>query len=308
MVEENSPHLPKLDLLAASGWKDYALLDCGGGFKLEQFGQARLIRPEPEAVWQPALSETEWKKADAVYKPAPEENGGHWEYRRKLPEHWKMSYQDISFWVQTSASRHLGVFPEQSCQWTWADAVIRASKAKPKVLNLFGYTGLASLAAARAGAVVTHLDASRKVITWANENQKLSGLDSLPIRWILDDAVKFVQRENRRGSRYDGIILDPPKFGRGPKGEVWEFYKLLPDLLDTCRQILSPEPLFVQLTAYAVKASAATMYYAVDEMMKKFNGNTYAGEIGLLEQSAGRYLSTAIYARWCRADVISKVN
>lgn len=298
--------LPHLELLAAENWKDYALLDSGGGFKLEQFGQARLVRPEPEAVWQSALPESEWKKADAIYKPAPEENGGHWEYRRRLPERWKMTYRELSFWVQTSASRHLGVFPEQSCQWDWADKVIRASNSKPKVLNLFGYTGLASLAAARAGALVTHLDASRKVITWANENQKLSALDDLPIRWILDDAVKFVQREQRRGSRYDGIILDPPKFGRGPKGEVWEFYKLLPDLLSTCRQILSPEPLFIQLTAYAVKASAATMYYAVTEMMKVFKGSTFAGEIGLLEGSAGRYLSTAIYARWCRSGIFKK--
>ena len=270
---------------------------------MEQFGPARLVRPEPEAVWKPALPESEWKNADALYKPAPEENGGHWEYRNKLPERWKMAYKDLSFWVQTSASRHLGVFPEQSCQWDWADAVISKSKSKPKVLNLFGYTGIASLAAARAGAVVTHLDASRKVITWANENQKLSDLEALPIRWILDDAIKFVQREQRRGSRYNGIILDPPKFGRGPKGEVWEFYKLLPDLLDSCRQILTPEPLFIQLTAYAVKASAATMYYAVREMMQSFGGVTTAGEIGLLEASANRYLSTAIFARWCRSDI-----
>jgi 23S rRNA (cytosine1962-C5)-methyltransferase len=308
MATSNSIPLPRLDLLTAANWKDYALLDSGGGFKLEQFGQALLMRPEPEAVWQPALPESEWKKADAIYKPAPEENGGHWEYRRKLPERWNMSYKDLVFWVQTSASRHLGVFPEQSCQWDWTDAVIRASQSKPKVLNLFGYTGIASLAAARAGALVTHLDASRKVITWANDNQKLSGLDALPIRWILDDAVKFVQREQRRGNHYDGIILDPPKFGRGPKGEVWEFYKLLPDLLNTCRQILSPQPLFVQLTAYAVKASAATMYYAVGEMMKSFDGTTAAGEIGLLEDSAGRYLSTAIYARWCRNDILKKIS
>lgn len=308
MPDLSSTALPQLNLLAAANWKDYTLLDSGGGFKLEQFGQARLIRPEPEAVWRPVLPESEWKKADAVYKPAPEENGGHWEYRRKLPDRWKMSYQDLSFWVQTSASRHLGVFPEQSCQWDWADRVIRASKMKPKVLNLFGYTGIASLAAARAGAQVTHLDASRKVITWANDNQKLCGFDTLSIRWILDDAVKFVQREQRRGNRYDGIILDPPKFGRGPKGEVWEFYKLLPDLLDACRQILSAQPLFVQLTAYAVKASAATMFYAINEMTAAFSGSTTAGEIGLREQSAGRYLSTAIYARWCRSDIFSKLN
>ncbi len=303
MNKEKPVSLPSLDLLAASGWADYTLLDSGGGFKLEKFGNALLVRPEPEAVWQPALPSKEWDRADALYKPAPEENGGHWEYRRKLPDRWQMRYKDLTFWVQTSASRHLGVFPEQACQWDWTDTVISQSKNKPKVLNLFGYTGIASLAAARAGAQVTHLDASRKVITWANDNQKLSGLDALPIRWILDDAVKFVQREQRRGSKYDGIILDPPKFGRGPKGEVWEFYKLLPDLLAACRQILSPKPLFLQLTAYAVKASAATLYNAVQEMMSDFHGTTTAGELGLLEQSANRYLSTAIYARWCNSEV-----
>jgi 23S rRNA (cytosine1962-C5)-methyltransferase len=289
---------PRLELLSADGWQEYALLDSGNGQKLERFGPYRLIRPEAEAVWQPGLPSSEWKSADAVYKPAPEENGGHWEYRRQLPERWKLNYKKMSFWVQTSASRHVGVFPEQSCQWDWAEEVIRAAGSKPRVLNLFGYTGLASLSAASAGAQVTHLDASRKVITWARENQQLSGLDTLPIRWILDDAVKFVQREQRRGSRYDGIILDPPKFGRGPKGEVWEFYKFLPDLLSACRAILTSKPLFIQLTAYAVKASAATMYYAVREMMSAYNGTTSAGEIGLSETSKVRFLSTAIYARW----------
>ncbi|KAF0111638.1 MAG: hypothetical protein FD147_819 [Chloroflexi bacterium] len=298
MTQTFLPPLPALDLLSATSWQDYSLLDSGGGFKLEQFGGARLMRPEPEAVWQPALPESEWKKADAFYKPSPEENGGHWEYRKKLPERWVMHYKDLSFWVQTSASRHLGVFPEQSCQWDWADTVIKQAIKTPKVLNLFGYTGMASLAAVKSGAVVTHLDASRKVVLWAKDNQALSRLETAPIRWIIDDALKFVQREIRRGAQYDGIILDPPKFGRGPKGEVWEFYKLLPDLLESCRQILSPDALFVQLTAYAVKASAATLYYAINEMMAAYKGYTQAGEIGLTEQSAGRFLSTAIYARW----------
>ena len=292
--------LPDFHILSAQDWTDYALLDSGNGFKLEQFGNYRLIRPEPEAVWSSKLPKSDWEKAFATYKPAPEENGGHWEYRQKLPERWKMTYRGISFWVQTSASRHLGVFPEQSCQWDWAEELIQSSAEKPKILNLFGYTGLASLSAAKAGAFVTHLDASRKVVNWANENQKLSGLEALPIRWIIDDALKFVQREARRGSKYHGIILDPPKFGRGPKGEVWEFYKLLPNLLKACQQILDPHPLFLQLTAYAVKASAATLYQAVDEIMHGFSGKTYCGEIGLTEKSGGRFLSTAIYARWSK--------
>lgn len=300
--------LPRLELHAAANWRDYDLLDSGSGQKLERFGPYRLVRPEAEAVWHPTLPESEWQSADATYKPAPEENGGHWEYHKKLPVRWKMRYGSLSFYVQTSASRHLGVFPEQSCQWDWAEKVIRLAGGKPRVLNLFGYTGIASLSAAAAGAHVTHLDASRKVITWARENQTLSGLDALPIRWILDDAVKFVQREQRRGSHYDAIILDPPKFGRGPKGEVWDFYKLLPDLLAACRAILAPDPLFIQLTAYAVKASAATLHAAVSEMTASLNGVTTAGEIGLLESSAKRYLSTAIFSRWCRADILQKMT
>ncbi len=305
-TQSNQLPPPSLDLLSASGWQDYALLDSGGGFKLEQFGQIRLIRPEPEAVWKQALADSEWKKADALYKPSPEENGGHWEYRKKLPERWMMKYGSLSFWVMTSASRHLGVFPEQSVQWDWADQVIKKASKPPKVLNLFGYTGMASLAAVKSGAQVTHLDASRKVVLWAKDNQAASNLPSAPIRWIIDDTLKFVQREIRRGAQYDGIILDPPKFGRGPKGEVWEFYKLLPDLLDSCRQILSPDPLFVQLTAYAVKASSVTMYYAINEMMSSFKGKTQAGEIGLTEASAGRFLSTAIFARWSRDNAADR--
>ena len=301
MTSQNS--IPTLELQPATGWQDYALLDSGAGFKLEQFGPVHLVRPEPEAVWKPTLPDSEWKSAHAIYQPAAEENGGHWEYRKKIPERWKMKYRNLSFWVQTTASRHLGVFPEQSCQWDWAELVIQQAANTPRVLNLFGYTALASLSAAAAGAQVTHLDASRKVINWARENQQLSGLDDQPIRWILDDAVKFVQREQRRGNRYDGIILDPPKFGRGPKGEVWEFYKLLPDLLESCLAILSPKPLFIQLTAYAVKASAVTMYYAIRDLMSAHEGTTSAGELGLLESSGGHFLSTSIYARWLRQGI-----
>ncbi len=303
MQKKDRVTLPKLELLAPMGWQDYTLLDSGDGYKLEQFGPCRLIRPEPEAVWRRSLDEKEWNKAAGLYRPSPEENGGHWEFRNKMPERWIMRYGRLSFWAMTSASRHLGVFPEQSVQWDWAEAMIKKSARSPKVLNLFGYTGMASLSAAQAGALVTHLDASKKSVAWAKENQAESGLSHLPIRWIVDDALKFVQREQRRGSQYEGIILDPPKFGRGPKGEVWEFYKLLPDLLQACQKILSPDALFVQLTAYAVKASAITLFNAVEEMMEAHPGRTQAGEIGLVESSAGRFLSTAIFARWCREDL-----
>ena len=190
------------------------------------------------------------------------------------------------------------MFPEQSSHWDWIEEKIERARRPVKVLNLFGYTGLATLAAARAGAQVTHVDASRKVVEWAKENAMASNLSEKPVRWLVDDALKFVQREARRESFYDGILLDPPKFGRGPKGEVWEFYKLISELLEACRQILTPQPLFVVMTAYAVKASAVTLHQAVEEMMSEHGGVVSAGELVLKEKSAERYLATAIYARW----------
>jgi len=292
---------PQLILQASPGWQDYALLDSGNGLKLERYGKYILRRPEPEAIWQPALPEKAWSNAHACFKPSNEENGGHWETLKPVDDRWLMSYRSLRFWVQLSASRHVGVFPEQAAQWDWLSDQIQKAGRPIQVLNLFGYTGLASLAAAAAGAQVTHVDASRKVITWARENQDLSGLADRPIRWIIDDALKFIQREARRGSRYEGLILDPPKFGRGPKGEVWEFYKLLPELLAACREVLSPQPRFIVLTAYAVKASALTLYYAVNEIMQKFSGQIEAGEVILPEESAGRSISMAIFARWSRS-------
>jgi 23S rRNA (cytosine1962-C5)-methyltransferase len=299
----STSHLPpQLTILTCAGWKDYGLLDSGNGAKLERFGPYRLLRPEAEAIWRPALPEKEWQSAHAIFHPSPEENGGHWETRQALPDRWDLSYNGLKFYVQLSASRHLGAFPEQSTGWDWIENQISAAKRPLRVLNLFGYTGLATLAASRAGANVTHLDASRKVVSWASDNLKLSELEDRPVRWIVDDALKFVQREARRGANYDGLILDPPKFGRGPKGEVWEFYKLIPELLAACRQVLSQQPRFVLLTAYAVKASALTLHTALDEMMAGYPGVTEAGELALVEQSAGRLLSTAIFARWSHTE------
>ena len=292
----NAPHL---HILESPDWQEYALLDSGNGQKLEQYGQFRLVRPEAEAVWEPGLPPREWDLADAIFHPAPEENGGHWEpNRRTMPDRWKMQYRSLKFWAAATSSRHLGVFPEQAAQWDWIESQVKSAAQPSRVLNLFGYTGIASLAAAHAGAQVTHLDASRKSITWAKENQQLTGLPETSIRWMLDDALKFVQREARRGSCYEGIILDPPKFGRGPKGEVWEFYKLLPNLLSACREILSPNPQFVILTAYAVKASALTLHYALSDMITDRKGTLEAGEVVLTEKSRRRLLSMAIYARW----------
>lgn len=289
-------HLP-IQQLSSPAWEDYELLDSGNGSKLERFGPHILARPEAEAIWEPAEKERVWQKAEAIFQPSPEENGGHWRFRQQIPEEWLLSYKDLRFNIRLSNSRHVGIFPEQASQWD----LIRASVAKrhsPRILNLFGYTGLVTLAAAAGGAQVTHVDASRKAIAWARQNQELSGLQDKPIRWIVDDALKFVQREVRRGSLYDGIILDPPKFGRGPKGEVWEFYTLLPHLLQACRNLLTPKPLFLLITAYAVKASSLTLGTAFAELMAGIAGNTTVGELVIKDKSRGRSLSTAVFALW----------
>jgi 23S rRNA (cytosine1962-C5)-methyltransferase len=294
-------------LLEVAGWKDYALLDSGDGLKLERFGEYVFARPESQAMWKRALT-SEWKNADAVFISTGEESGGHWDLKKKVADHWTMNYplphskSGLTFKVMTTPGRHLGVFPEVAAHWDWfANLINREARQERKdvnVLNLFGYTGLATLAAASAGAKVTHVDASKKSVSWARENQELSELSDTPIRWIVDDALKFVQREARRGVKYDGIILDPPKFGRGPKGEVWEVYKSLPTLLEACRACLSDNPLFVVTTIYAVRASAIHIAQAMDDMMKEFSGKVESGELVTREQSAGRLLSQAVYARW----------
>jgi 23S rRNA (cytosine1962-C5)-methyltransferase len=291
---------PELHLSLPPVWDEYELLDSGNGAKLERFGNYLLIRPEAEAIWKPTLPDIHWQKANATFIPGKGEEVGTWQFKTKLPERWQMNFQGLRFWVQLSSSRHIGVFPEQASQWQWIIQKVKQSNPPLKILNLFGYSGIATLAATSAGAQVTHVDASQKAIYWARENQTLSGLQNSPTRWIVEDALKFVRRESRRGNLYDGIILDPPKFGRGPKGEIWEFYKLLPLLLESCSQVLSKNPQFIILTAYAVKASALTLYEAVEEIMKKFNGNTRAGELVLQEKSGGRLLSRAIYAIWSK--------
>jgi 23S rRNA (cytosine1962-C5)-methyltransferase len=200
--------------------------------------------------------------------------------------------------ARTSNSRHLGVFPEQATHWDWIRERLAASHPPINILNLFGYTGIASLAAVKAGANVTHLDASKKSVQFAKENQKLSGLEGRPIRWIIDDAVKYVMREARRGVHYEGIILDPPKFGRGPKGEVWEFFKMLPFLLQEIKPLLAPKPLFLVITAYAIRASALSLHYSIQELMHGIGGTLSSGELVIIEKSAGRILSMAITSRW----------
>ena len=287
-----------LTLLESPDWKDYEQLDSGDGLKLERFGPYRFVRPEVQAIWKRGLPESAWRDVHGVFQPTSEESGGHWDIKKAVPDKWQMTYKGIRFDVMTTPGRHLGVFPEVAAHWDWTAALIEKAARPVKVLNLFGYTGLASLVAAKAGASVTHVDASKKSVTWARDNQILSGLEQKPIRWIVDDALKFVERETRRGAKYDGIILDPPKFGRGPKGEIWEVYESLPALLQVCRAVLSDSPLFVALTMYAIRASGVHLYQSLDEMLSPFNGKTDAGELVMREKSRGRLLSQAVYARW----------
>ncbi len=313
---------PEIQLLTSNRWKDYELLDSGEGLKLERFGPYKFVRPEVQALWKPALPSTSWDSAHAVFQPSGEESGGHWLFKDKVPTQWEMEYslslggssqaganqersKDLHFSVMTTPGRHLGVFPECASHWDWMSDLIVHHENEPghsrkpfNVLNLFGYTGLATLACAISGAKVTHVDASKKSVNWAHTNQDLSGLQDKPIRWIVDDALKFVEREGRRGVKYDGILLDPPKFGRGPKGEIWEIYKSLPYLLKACRAVLSDHPLFVVLTIYAVKLSAIHAWAAMAEMMDGCSGVMECGELVTQEKSAQRLISQAVYARW----------
>ena len=287
-------------LLVADDWEDYALLDSGHLQKLERFGSQTVIRPDPQAFWEPARPVQSWK-ADArfVTKAQDEDGAGQWEVlSARAAESWPMRWNGLTFTARRTAFRHMGVFQEHSVHWRFAQDQIRAAKRPLKVLNLFGYTGMMSLACAAAGAEVVHLDASPKSNGYGKDNQTLSGLDDRTIRWIADDAMKFVAREIRRGSKYDGIVLDPPKFGRGPKNETWRFEESLPDLLDGVRDLLSDEPQFVITTAYAVRLSYLAVAQALGDRLAPYGGVMEMGEMALPQQGSDRLLPTALYARW----------
>ncbi|MGH7203366.1 MAG: class I SAM-dependent rRNA methyltransferase [Candidatus Levyibacteriota bacterium] len=301
-----------MKILSTPGWDEYALLDSGEGMRLERFGTYRLVRPDPQIIWKPRLSPAEWEKADALYDGEKKK----WINKKHVPEKWLMHYKDLSFYAKLSPFKHTGVFPEQMLQWEFISSVItsRAKQSRSKeiasssstprndvkILNLFGYTGIASLIAAHAGASVTHIDASRPTIGWARENQTASNLTDKPIRWILDDAMKFVQREVKRGVVYDGIIMDPPIYGHGPGGEKWDFNDSFPKLLSLCKSILSKQPLFILVNAYAISASCLMLENVLNDYVSDLGGTIEVGELALEEQSAKRLLSTGIFARWSR--------
>lgn len=284
-------------VLITKGWDDYALLDSGNGKRLERFGTYRLVRPDPQCIWEPHLTEEEWGKADAVFVKG--ENGKEeWIRKTAVPHKWLMKYKDISFYAKLSPFKHTGVFPEQHLMWDFITQKIGQANREVNILNLFGYTGIASLVSASAGAKVTHVDASYPTIGWARENADVSGLSDKPIRWIMDDCVKYVRREVKRGVRYDGIIMDPPVFGHGPEGERWEFFANFPPLLNLCREVLSEKPLFLVINAYAISASSIMLENIVKDLMKNFHGTVDSGELALQEEASERLLSTGIFCRW----------
>jgi 23S rRNA (cytosine1962-C5)-methyltransferase len=284
-------------------WTDYELVDSGDGKKLERFGEFTLIRPEPQAKWNVALPAHRWEAAHAEFAKTSRGQQGEWKFRKPVPKRWMMQRKNLKFWVQPAPSGHVGVFPDQACHWDWIDEVTRLAAGPVKLLCLFGHTGLATLAAAGAGAEVTHVDASRKAVAWARENQNLSGLGPRPIRWIVEDALTFVRREARRGNQYDAMVLDPPRFGRGPDGEIWKLEDSLPELLGACGKILCAAPVFVLLNVYATVLTQGQMEREAEELrshlkkMLRESGITItAGELAL-EDTARRRISASVFAR-----------
>jgi 23S rRNA (cytosine1962-C5)-methyltransferase len=294
---------PELILEVPDDWEDYELLDSGNRAKLERFGSFVFVRPEPQAGWRRSLPEEQWREADAEFRASSGGDRGSWRFRNQIDPRWQMCYGDLCFWARATPFRHLGVFPEQARQWDWIGEQVRGAGRPVNVLNLFGYTGLATLAAAQAGARVTHVDSSKKMVAWARENQALSSLEDRSIRWIVDDSMKFVAREARRGARYDGFVLDPPRLGRGPDGEQWRLEQHLPVLLDRCREIVSASPLFISLTVYAIRFSPVSLLNLLEDFVGGLAGTATTGEMGLPEVSAGRTLSQSIFARWSAGDI-----
>jgi len=285
-------------------WEDYELLDTGEGEKLERFGGYTFVRPHEDAVWVKTLSKKEWEKADGKFWSSKVGAKPGWKFDKKITDKWEMQYKGVKFLASPTPFRHLGFFPEQASHWGFIEKTIKDAGKPIKFLNLFGYTGVASLFALRAGAEVTHVDASKQTLNWAKENQKLNTeLAEAPMRVIEDDVLKFLEREEKRGNKYDSIIMDPPKFGRGPKGEVWKIEEMLPKLLLQVQKVLSDKPLFVILTSYATDSSSLSLGYALALAMKDFKGQTEQGELCILEKSNERLISLANTAIW-GADMV----
>ncbi len=280
--------------------KFYELIDSGEGRRLERWGKYIIDRPDPQIIWKKSLTSSDWQKADAYFRRLAEDKGT-WNVNGNIPEKWILEHNGVKFYARLTPFKHTGIFPEQASQWEYVYETIISDKAVNKInlLNLFAYTGIASLFAAKAGAKVTHVDASRPAITWANENRDLNE-KNWPIRWIVDDAIKFTEREIKRGVKYDAIVMDPPVYGHGPAGEVWDFNRDFPRLLANCRKLLSNTPLFVLVNAYAISSSSITLANILNDAFGQLKGQIENGELTLKETSGGRLLSTGIWAKWSK--------
>ncbi|MBQ2444165.1 MAG: class I SAM-dependent methyltransferase [Clostridia bacterium] len=286
--------------MRSANWKDYELIDTSEGERLERWGNIILIRPDPQIIWNTPEKNPLWKKAHARYHRSSS-GGGKWEQYRKIPDVWQISYRNIVFRIKPMGFKHTGVFPEQAANWDFVDGVIKKSHKQLNVLNLFAYTGGATLACLNAGAKVCHVDASKGMVQWAKENADVSGLSDRPVRWIVDDCIKFVQREKRRGNKYDGIIMDPPSYGRGPGGEVWKLEEQLYSLVQLCSEVLSDDARFFILNSYTTGLSPAVMEYLLGTVLiPKFGGNVTSDEIGLRVTDTGLVLPCGSTALWTR--------
>lgn len=280
----------------ADGWKDYEVLDTSNGEKLERWGKYILVRPDPQVLWNTPHDHPDWKRKNGHYHRSSK-GGGEWQFFN-LPEQWSINYRNLTFNLKPFSFKHTGLFPEQAVNWDWFGDKIRNAGRPVKVLNLFAYTGGATLAAAEAGAAVTHVDASKGMVTWAKENSASSGLIDASIRWIVDDCKKFVEREIRRGNHYDGIIMDPPSYGRGPKGEVWKIEESIYPFIQLCAQLLSNDPLFFLVNSYTTGLAPAVLNYMISTELRKHGGQVEAEEIGLPVTSTGLILPCGASGRW----------
>lgn len=281
----------------ADHWKDYEVIDTSNGEKLERWGKYILLRPDPQVLWDTPKKNPAWKRLNAHYHRS-KKGGGEWEFF-DLPEQWSIHYKDLTFHLKPFSFKHTGLFPEQAANWDWFSDLIQKANRPIKVLNLFAYTGGATCAAAKAGASVTHVDASKGMVTWAKENAQASGLADAPIRWIVDDCVKFVEREIRRGNHYDAIIMDPPSYGRGPKGEIWKIEEKIHPFIALCEQLLSDDPLFFLVNSYTTGLAPAVLTYLIStEVVAKHGGKVISDEIGLPVTSNGLTLPCGAAGRW----------
>ena len=280
----------------ANGWKDYEVIDCSNGEKLERWGRYILLRPDPQVIWDTPKKNKNWKKLNGHYHRS-KKGGGEWEFF-DLPEQWQIHYKSLTFNLKPFSFKHTGLFPEQATNWDWFSEKIKKANRPIKVLNLFAYTGGATLAAAAAGASVTHVDASKGMVAWAKENAVSSGLADAPIRWIVDDCVKFVEREIRRGNHYDAIIMDPPSYGRGPKGEIWKIEEAVYPLIKLCAQLLTDKPLFFLVNSYTTGLQPAVLNYMISTALSKYEGTVSADEIGLPVSETGLVLPCGASGRF----------